>query len=312
MSDDGNLNTVDQRTGGQSYVARNGLPSSGAAPLWSRVFGWIWFLNCLLMALLGTAHSAVFAGLFYLTSGAMALPPLWRRLRHAGITWSGKRRVAVGFGAIIIAFFASVPSRPTHKADAEQPIATAQPDVRPSKPTAVSEAERVRVQADAAKALERKNKAKIAENLAAVKALDARDYEGQLLFWKETAALAPANAEYARKRRELEQKVEELSHVNDSPSLGAQVEKVAGHKEAFGNVLVIDITIRNDNQSHLKDFNITCDSIGPSGTVISSNSRILYDTVEARKTRTFRNLNMGFINRQSTKLNCRIDEASIA
>jgi hypothetical protein len=88
--------------------------------------------------------------------------------------------------------------------------------------------------------------------------------------------------------------------------------KFVGRKEGFGNVLVIDVTIRNDSLSNLKDFHIVCESMGSSGTVTDQNTRVLYGVVEARKTRTFRKLNMGFVNQQSVNADCRVDEASIA
>ncbi len=160
--------------------------------------------------------------------------------------------------------------------------------------------------------MERENKAKIASRLADVETLNERDYESRLDFWKEITALAPANTEYARKRDELAAQLKKLEYLRQSPELGMSVEKVAGRKEAFGNILIIDITLRNDALSNLKDFTITCESRGPSGTVTDTNTRVLYEIVDARKTKTFRKLNMGFVNKQATKLGCRVDAASIA
>lgn len=163
-----------------------------------------------------------------------------------------------------------------------------------------------------AEAMERRNAVKIAELIAGAKTLDERDYEGRLNFWQEITALAPGNAEYARKKQELVQQIAELQPAVEHPEQGAQLVKFVGRKEGFGNVLVIDVTIRNDSLSNLKDFQIVCESMGPSGTVTDQNARILYGVVEARKTRTFRKLNMGLVNQQSVSADCRVDEASIA
>ena len=134
--------------------------------------------------------------------------------------------------------------------------------------------------------MERRNAAKIAELIDGVKTLDERDYEGRLNFWQEITALAPANAEYARKREKLVQQIAELQPAVENPE--------------------------NDSLSNLKDFQIVCESMGPSGTVTDQNTRVLYGLVEARKTRTFRKLNMGLVNQQSVSADCRVDEASIA
>lgn len=185
-------------------------------------------------------------------------------------------------------------------------------EVQKSSPVAAVGKAKPALTAEQGKAMEKKNAAKIAQFIADVETLDKRDYEGRLTFWQQITAFAPLNAEYAQKRKELEQQVAELDHLKANPELGMEVEKVVWRKEGFGNVMVIDITLRNDSLSHLKDFQITCESNGPSGTMIDRNSRVLYEMVEARKTRTFRKINMGFINRQASGTQCGVDEASVA
>ncbi len=160
--------------------------------------------------------------------------------------------------------------------------------------------------------LERQNRVKINSLLADLKSLKERDYEARLAFWSDIVALAPANAEYARKRLEMAEKVESLDGLRENPEEGAVVEKVRGRKEGFGNVLVVDITLRNDALSNLKDFQITCESKGHSGTVVDSNTRVLYEVVDARSTRTFRKVNMGLLHSQAASTHCTVDQAAIA
>lgn len=160
--------------------------------------------------------------------------------------------------------------------------------------------------------LERKNKIKINSLLSDLKTLKERDYEARLAFWTDIVTLAPANAEYARKRLEMANKVESLDGLRENPEEGAVVEKVRGRKEGFGNVLVVDITLRNDALSNLKDFHITCESKGHSGTVVDSNTRTLYEVVDARSTRTFRKVNMGLLHSQAASTHCTVDQAAIA
>ncbi|MBD8638203.1 hypothetical protein [Sphingomonas sp. CFBP 13733] len=160
--------------------------------------------------------------------------------------------------------------------------------------------------------LERQNTVKINSLLSDLKSLKDRDYEARLAFWNDIVALAPANAEYARKRLEMANKVKSLDVLRENPEEGAVVENVRGRKEGFGNVLVVDITLRNDALSNLKNFQITCESKGHSGTVVDSNTQTLYEIVDARSTRTFRKVNMGLLHSQAASTHCTVDQAAIA
>ena len=212
-------------------------------------------------------------------------------------TMGGRGRIIVGGVMTALAFIMLPKGAETAPPEDKAPVST------PTAPRSVSPKE--------AEAMERRNAVKIAELIAGAKTLDERDYEGRLNFWQEITALAPANAEYARNKQALVQQIAELKTAVENPEQGAQLVKFVGHKEGFGNVLVIDVTIRNDSLSNLKDFQIVCESMGPSGTVTDQNTRVLYGVVEARKTRTFRKLNMGFVNQQSVNADCRVDQASI-
>ena len=213
-------------------------------------------------------------------------------------TMGSKGRIFVGGLMTALAFIMLPKGAETAPNDEKAPAST------PAAPRPASPKE--------ARAMERRNAVKIAELIAGAKTLDERDYEGRLNFWQEITALAPGNAEYARNKQELVQQIAELQPAVEHPEQGAQLVKFVGRKEGFGNVLVIDVTIRNDSLSNLKDFQIVCESMGPSGTVTDQNTRVLYGVVEARKTRTFRKLNMGFVNQQSVNADCRVDKASIA
>lgn len=173
----------------------------------------------------------------------------------------------------------------------------------PSKMSALS--------ADESSALEKRNKIKIAELIAAEKELAKGDYEGRVVFWQQITALAPGNSDYANKLDAAKRRVAELSFATQNPEQAMQVEKVEGRMEGFGNVLVIDITLRNDSLSNLKDFHLKCDSKGPSGTKLGVNSTVLYETVNARETRTFRKVNMGLLNYQATSTYCEVLQSSI-
>jgi hypothetical protein len=223
-------------------------------------------------------------------------------------TLKGPGRAAVG-GMMAVLGFAMLPTSQEPPSSAEQTAETSTSNAQPAKLTpAEAEAKSV-----ADQALERTNQAKIASHIADEKKLRERDYEGRLGFWMEITEMAPGNPEYARKRDELETKLAELEDAIQNPEqAGASVEKVAARKAGFGNVLMIDVTLRNDSLSNLKDFQITCESRGNSGTVMDSNTRTLYEIVEARSSRAFRNVNMGLLRSQAASSNCVVDRAAVA
>lgn len=161
------------------------------------------------------------------------------------------------------------------------------------------------------KRMEDKNHDQIMELLAGVKKFPANEPEMRLNFWKDITRLAPGNEEYAAKRREVEKEVAEYADAVAHPEQAAEIVKMQWHKGGFGAVMIADVTITNRALSHLKDFQITCTSQGPSGSNVGSTTNTLYEMVKSRQTKTFRNVNMGFINSQAATANCVVDQASI-
>lgn len=80
------------------------------------------------------------------------------------------------------------------------------------------------------------------------------------------------------------------------------------HTDGFGNIMIANFTIKNPTQYRFKDFEIKCTHSAPSGTVIDSNSRTIYQTVEPTSTKVIREMNMGFINNQATRSGCQITD----
>lgn len=204
-------------------------------------------------------------------------------------TLSGTGRAVIG-GMMVVIGVALLPVA------TERAATTAQPEPQPT-PTVKQSAAEVQ--------------AKLSRLLDAERQLAREDVEGRLFAWKEITALAPDNAEYARKRKELEDRVVALKEAVENPEQATVVEEVKARKEGFGNILMIDVTLRNDSLSNLKDFIITCDSKGASGTVIDRNTRTLYEVVEARSSRKFRNINMGLLHSQAKSTDCDVIRASI-
>jgi hypothetical protein len=73
-------------------------------------------------------------------------------------------------------------------------------------------------------------------------------------------------------------------------------------------VLLADFTIKNTTEHSFKDFEITCKEFGPSGTLIDSNIRTVYEVVEAHATHKVNHFNMGFVHSQTARLQCEITD----
>lgn len=75
-----------------------------------------------------------------------------------------------------------------------------------------------------------------------------------------------------------------------------------------GNLMQADFKVTNKGKVTVKDVEITCDHSAPSGTRIDSNKRTIYETVQAGKSRSFPNFDMGFIHSQAAQTSCVITD----
>ncbi|MGO9620073.1 MAG: zinc ribbon domain-containing protein [Desulfobaccales bacterium] len=78
------------------------------------------------------------------------------------------------------------------------------------------------------------------------------------------------------------------------------------YKAGFGQVMIVDITIENKCPYDIKDLSIKCIHRSKSGTEIDVTSGTIYDFVKAGKTKTFKNVNLGFVHSQSASCNCEV------
>jgi hypothetical protein len=77
-------------------------------------------------------------------------------------------------------------------------------------------------------------------------------------------------------------------------------------KGGFDSVMMLDFTIRNDNDYAVKDFTIKCRHSSPSGTEIDQNSRTVYELIPAHGSRSWQRFNMGFIHSQVFQSSCKV------
>jgi hypothetical protein len=76
-----------------------------------------------------------------------------------------------------------------------------------------------------------------------------------------------------------------------------------------GLIMEADLTITNNNAYPIKDITVKCAHFAKSKTQIDSNSETFYDIIPAYESKSFRDINMGFIHNQAHTSSCRITQA---
>lgn len=77
------------------------------------------------------------------------------------------------------------------------------------------------------------------------------------------------------------------------------------------NIMTADFKVTNRNDFDIKDLEIRCEHSAPSGTKVDSTTKTIYESVQARSTRTIKRFNMGFIHSQSARTGCSIKDLTI-
>jgi hypothetical protein len=167
-------------------------------------------------------------------------------------------------------------------------------------------AERQRQEADA-------TREQISSVLAQLAKTPTSDVDTQHSLYLRLSLLDPTNTSYAKKRdsfalqladlqaKELEER-DKFTH----PETFVSIESFSWVKEGFGNVMEANFVIRNKLPWPVKDLEIRCEHSAPSGTMLDSNTRTIYERFEANQTRRINKFNMGFIHSQATRSGCRV------
>lgn len=72
------------------------------------------------------------------------------------------------------------------------------------------------------------------------------------------------------------------------------------------NILVVDMNfINKDEKEIIKDFRAICITYGASGTTLDYKTQTIYQTIQPKSEVVVKNINMGFINPQTVKVECR-------
>jgi len=87
--------------------------------------------------------------------------------------------------------------------------------------------------------------------------------------------------------------------------------KTEWKRAGFDNVAIVTFALENWGGSAAKDFEFTCDVFGSSGTRISTLKKTIFGTIDARGRATFRDVNVGLVDPQATRLECSVTGAKV-
>jgi hypothetical protein len=80
---------------------------------------------------------------------------------------------------------------------------------------------------------------------------------------------------------------------------------------ASDTIMMVNVIFENKGSDDFEDSGLTCDGYSNNGTKICSNSRIIYAVVKAGKSKSIRNVDMGFIDSQAVSASCRITNLTV-
>jgi hypothetical protein len=90
----------------------------------------------------------------------------------------------------------------------------------------------------------------------------------------------------------------------ESPESKVSIVRWEWDKGGFGTVMLARFSVHNSNPYAVKDIKIRCDLAGNSGTRIDSVQQTVFELIPANQTRTFEQVNMGFVRSQASKAVC--------
>jgi roadblock/LC7 domain-containing protein len=150
-----------------------------------------------------------------------------------------------------------------------------------------------------------------ASEMNAAKAVGMTDpaaYRARVEDEKAKAAAAKAARDKNMKAAEAEGAAL-LRERNRNPADRMTIKGMTWSLGGFKNVGVVSVTIENSNDFAVKDFGIRCQFSGKSGTQLSANNHIIFDTIPAKTKKAFKEVNVGFIDSQSATASCNVETA---
>lgn len=115
-----------------------------------------------------------------------------------------------------------------------------------------------------------------------------------------TESMESYEREHGRPAISITTKSEQIDKVILS---NANIEKLLG-----GSMFQLTGVIYNGNGFTVKDLEITCEHVSPSGTKIDSNRRVIYQSVPGESSLQIKDFDMGFIHSQVVRSDCKVTD----
>ena len=96
-----------------------------------------------------------------------------------------------------------------------------------------------------------------------------------------------------------------------SPNKHIEIVKNDWHKTGFGSIPVHDITLKNLTDYNLKDFTIRAEYYSESGTLLDVKTETIYQTLNAGETKTFSEINFGFVHDQVAQSKISVEKVAL-
>lgn len=137
--------------------------------------------------------------------------------------------------------------------------------------------------------------------------VDATAYRSNLAVAEAAKQKVAALREAALAAEKVE--ADKLAEYKRDVSHRLEIQKTSWTNGGFGSVAVMTFTIKNLAEFPIRDISLSCSFSAPSGTTLGTASHTIFDTIKSKSTRTFKDVNVGFINSQASSSGCSITAA---
>src|SRR5215203_3571012 len=82
-------------------------------------------------------------------------------------------------------------------------------------------------------------------------------------------------------------------------------------KGGFGTVMIAHFSLKNSLPWAVKDIRLQCKSSAPSGTELDRAGQVVYERIEAGKTKKVTGMNMGLVHSQAARAGCTVESVIV-
>jgi hypothetical protein len=103
---------------------------------------------------------------------------------------------------------------------------------------------------------------------------------------------------------------EAIAPVETSPVDGLKISSQSWRRGGLGSKALVTLTLRNANEYGVKDIEIFCSFARRDGSHLTDRKRVIHDTVNTRRQKTFARMHVGFVNINANQAKCSLVAAS--